>query len=852
MAGVKTFLRLLLLLLVSTLLAVAAAEGDDPTCPRTALQSQAKRASQVVYPGQGVKLKVTWANQDRTRTVANGVLQLQLPLHTKYKTSLAVANKRSLARMGNKRPTYDPETRLLTWRGVTLRPGGAVQVAVRVKLEPCYFSPGLDFVARSTVADSERCTQEAVTSVIVSRRRSGRNSGTCTPTRAPTTRPTFDGETYAPSAMPSTRPSKVPSGMPTVMPSAAPTVSCVPGEFRPAFDQPCAFCAPGTYWNETSPAIQATTCQPCAEGNTSLQGATTCYEPCQPNSALNTTDLTCVPIPASLESIAAANNVTLDSNTTEVFIVTEPGKLEDTIGAAAASSNETTVVIVLGPGLYPQTAAYTLTSNVVILVDNTGGVARRRLGALGPRHLLTETVENAVIYANSNSRHFTMSNASLFTDGVLFLGSLTDYYSGGVELRDLAQGFFYNTTFRHCHNQTNGGGLLLTGGSSALVGLGSAFFSNEAAQGGAIYVGAGCAVTVENAVPFVNNSAPATSASTGGGGAIYLAGVSSSLVLGADVLFEDNVADDVTVATGSSVACANPAYAASVNCTTGCTGSYDIPAACPVCSSGTPAGTCGTCPQGSYSGGALPCQLCAFGFTTIFPPSSVSVAACVPITDSPTIRPTQQPSRTPSTRPTQLPSQTPSQRPTTAAPSQRPSRLPTGAPTLTFRPTQRPTTASPTSTPSLEPSAFPTTTPSSSPSSLPSSSPSTAPSASPTTASPTEIPTFSPTQAPTAYPFVRNRTVLFLANSTGVQDVWSVSLTRQGAKELLIDLSPTSYVSYMTGVSPIPANLDGDSEVGGSGIGYQTAVLQQTPTNSANNARSLLDISYTNGGLFNG
>ena len=557
MAGVKTFLRLLLLLLVSTLLAVAAAEGDDPTCPRTALQSQAKRASQVVYPGQGVKLKVTWANQDRTRTVANGVLQLQLPLHTKYKTSLAVANKRSLARMGNKRPTYDPETRLLTWRGVTLRPGGAVQVAVRVKLEPCYFSPGLDFVATSTVADSERCTQEAVTSVIVSRRRSGRNSGTCTPTRAPTTRPTFDGETYAPSAMPSTRPSKVPSGMPTVMPSAAPTVSCVPGEFRPAFDQPCAFCAPGTYWNETSPAIQATTCQPCAEGNTSLQGATTCYEPCQPNSALNTTDLTCVPIPASLESIAAANNVTIDFNTTEVFIVTEPGKLEDTIGAAVASSNETAVVIVLGPGLYPQTAAYTLTSNVFILVDNTGGVARRRLGALGPRHLLTELLKMPPFTRIRTVAIHHVQRVPVY--GRRPLPRLLDRLllgrrgASGPRPRVLLQ---HDLSSLPQPNQRRW--LLLTGGSSALVGLGSAFFSNEAAQGGAIYVGAGCAVTVENAVPFVNNSAPATSASTGGGGAIYLAGSLPPGQLGADVLFEDNVADDVTVATGSSVACAEP------------------------------------------------------------------------------------------------------------------------------------------------------------------------------------------------------------------------------------------------------------------------------------------------------
>ena len=662
-SNAMAFLRLLLVL--GTWVALTAAgpfttAGDDRSCTSTALRSQASRASQQVYPGQGVRLKVTWTNSDRTRTVANGVLQLQLPLHTTYKAAFATVNKHSLARRGDKRPAYDPETRLLTWRGITLRPGGAVLVAVRVKLEPCYSGPSLDFVATAFVDTNgvPTCEQQAVTSVSVVRRRNGRNSGSCAPTPAPTPAP-----------------SKMPSVMPTVIPSAAPTVSCVPGEFRPAPTAPCAFCAPGTYWNETSPAIQATSCQTCGDGKISLQGATACYTPCPLNSALNTTDLTCVPIPASLESIAAANNVTLDFNTTEVFIVTEPGKLEDTIGAAAASSNETTVVIVLGPGLYPQTAAYTLTSNVFILVDSTAGEARRRLGAHGPRHLETISVDNAVIFAVSDSRHYIMSNATLFTEGVVFQGSLTSYYSGGVELRNLAQGFFYNSTFRDCHNQTNGGALLLTGGSSAFVGTGSEFFSNEAVQGGAIYVGANCAVTVNSTVRFANNSAPRTSASTGGGGAVYLADASSSLVLDANVLFESNVDNDLTVAAGGSVACANPAYAASVSCSTGCTGSYDIPAACPICSSSSaPAGTCGTCPQGSYSGGALPCELCGFGFTTIFPPSSTSVAACVPITSAPSAQPTQVPSR-----------------------------QPTQTPTLTFSPTQSPTTANPTTTPSSQP-----------------------------------------------------------------------------------------------------------------------------------------------------
>ncbi len=430
------------------------------------------------------------------------------------------------------------------------------------------------------------------------------------PSPAPTTRPTRAGETYSP--------------------TAAPTRSCIPGEYRPAPTEPCAFCAPGTFWNETTPS---TACRNCTADQTSLQGATTCYTPCQPKSALNTTDLTCVAIPGSLDNIAAANNLTIDFATTEVFIVTEPSKLEDTLGAAAfAGSSGKAVVVVLGPGAYPQTEVYTLTSNVYILVDSAGGEARRRQLLHADHRHLGLTIENAVLTAPSSSRHFVMSSSTLVTDRVLFQSALDGSYSGGVELRDGAQALFYNTTFRHCQTTGNGGALLLEDGSTALVGTGSAFLNNAAAQGGAIYTGAGCSVTVEDAVRFVNNSAPRTSASTGGGGAVYLAGASASLALGPNVLFEGNVGDDATVAAGGRVTCTNPAYAASIDCATGCTGSYNVPLTCPICSSSTPAGSCTTCPQGSYGGTdvALACELCGYGYTTIYPPSSTSVADCVP------------------------------------------------------------------------------------------------------------------------------------------------------------------------------------------------------------------------------
>jgi hypothetical protein len=160
----------------------------------------------------------------------------------------------------------------------------------------------------------------------------------------------------------------------TRTPTQAPTRSCFPGEYRPTPTSPCAFCAPGTYWNQT---IETTACLDCPAGQTSLQGAVQCYEPCPANTALNTTDLTCVPIPASLTDALAAANLTIDFDTTDVFLVEEPLKLEGTLGAAVASNQ--TVIVTLSPDtVYPQTQSYVFTSNVIILGQTISGGGRRR------------------------------------------------------------------------------------------------------------------------------------------------------------------------------------------------------------------------------------------------------------------------------------------------------------------------------------------------------------------------------------------------------------------------------------------------------------------------------------------
>lgn len=69
----------------------------------------------------------------------------------------------------------------------------------------------------------------------------------------------------------------------------------------------------------------------------------------------------------------------------------------------------------------------------------------------------------------------------------------------------------------------------------------------------------------------------------------------------------------------------------------------------------------------------MSCQLCAYGYTTYFPPSSLSSTDCLPITESPTTSPT----RTPTTSPTSTFSKSPS-----FSPSSSPTLTPSVQPTL--------------------------------------------------------------------------------------------------------------------------------------------------------------------------
>lgn len=200
-----------------------------------------------------------------------------------------------------------------------------------------------------------------------------------------------------------------------------------------------------------------------------------------------------MPIPASINDLAANSDLNLTQS--DVYVVTESGALEGTIGAAAGNTNTSTeaIVIALGPNLYPQQGTYTITTNVVIVNDPTQGSAT---GSNRVRHLQTY-VNNSVIVAPPNTRHFTIVGAALYTDGVTFVGSSTGASSGGVELDGAnGLGIFINSLFQSCRATGNGGGLLLTNGASARLSSGSEMKDNRAAQGGAVYADTGSVVTL--------------------------------------------------------------------------------------------------------------------------------------------------------------------------------------------------------------------------------------------------------------------------------------------------------------------------------------------------------------------
>ena len=80
-----------------------------------------------------MRMRIQWINQGKTKMLANGVLQLQLPLHVTLKPSDARVDKPRLASVGTiKHPSHDSGQRILTWRDIALHPEGAVTFTVEM------------------------------------------------------------------------------------------------------------------------------------------------------------------------------------------------------------------------------------------------------------------------------------------------------------------------------------------------------------------------------------------------------------------------------------------------------------------------------------------------------------------------------------------------------------------------------------------------------------------------------------------------------------------------------------------------------------------------------------------------
>jgi len=312
---------------------------------------------------------------------------------------------------------------------------------------PYYFN--WDVVTKECYCVGQTCTLVYDTDYIVFR---VDQLATRFPTLSPTTRPT---STLSPTLSPATSPTL----KPTFAPTQAPTRACSFGNYRDLVTGTCVPCEAGTYWDQPT---QTSACLICPSNQTSLQGATQCYTPCPSFSALNTTDLTCVPVPQNLENITTQGNITVNLYTSDIFIVEEPDKFQDTLGRADNTSLLNTtdpnaaIVIVLQPGVFPVQGT-TVVRVPLVLIASSALSAGRRL----------QTANDTVIVAVAGKRHFIVDSTSLTTVGIFFQGAVTAGYSGGLEFvgtNPVAQ--LLSTTFRSCHWADNGGAVLL-GGSGA-------------------------------------------------------------------------------------------------------------------------------------------------------------------------------------------------------------------------------------------------------------------------------------------------------------------------------------------------------------------------------------------------
>ena len=320
------------------------------------------------------------------------------------------------------------------------------------------------------------------------------------PSKAPTTHPTRF-PTTVPSDLPTAAPTDIPSAMPSTAPTQMPTISCGLREFRPSTSAACEQCPVGTYWNQT---YETTKCDDCPSDQTSLVGATTCYTPCPLNSALNAETLVCVPIPAELQKQVMDSGLNVTLNDSLVILVSLAVPLDNVLLSVAETnmSSNVSTVIAINNGSYGLCTTPTILSGQIILVGGQQQQFQTFNSSTGRRLLNAEVVDleaerrrlvqkhyphfqhrrshrrlsvvghiYSIIEAPADTRCIIFIGGNLQTDLIVFTGTPSAQYAGGVEVSGSAsQATFSRTDFLSNRWSTQGGGLTVTGGAKVTLG----------------------------------------------------------------------------------------------------------------------------------------------------------------------------------------------------------------------------------------------------------------------------------------------------------------------------------------------------------------------------------------------
>lgn len=110
------------------------------------LSLSAKASRRTVKPKSKLKVGVTWTNRGGDPFV-NGVLRLQLPKNTRFKSA-----KTTKVRRGSQ-GTYNATSGVVEWSGLAVRPRSSLSFIIKVRCPSCYPGPTLRFNAVAFIPD---------------------------------------------------------------------------------------------------------------------------------------------------------------------------------------------------------------------------------------------------------------------------------------------------------------------------------------------------------------------------------------------------------------------------------------------------------------------------------------------------------------------------------------------------------------------------------------------------------------------------------------------------------------------------------------------------------------------------